>query len=145
MTEQEAEVFARLKRVWGAELMRWNVVPDPPRANEEGYLYLYANLPHALDLHVDGCLSALSYFCLEDKEGDCGLMFKQGQLDHSVFLWTDAPEKALAQTQFAAQWFPFFRRGCWLSGCPIEATAYEKAEWIQDFSPEELQAWNLKM
>lgn len=44
---------------------------------------------------------------------------------------------------FAIKWLPFFRRGCWLSGCPLEASAHEKAEWIQGFSPEELQAWNL--
>jgi hypothetical protein len=47
--------------------------------------------------------------------------------------------------QFAAQYTPFFRRNCWLSGCPIEATAHEKAEWTQGFSREELEAWNLKI
>ncbi|RYG64047.1 hypothetical protein EON80_19990 [bacterium] len=40
---------------------------------------------------------------------------------------------------------PFFRRGCWLSGCPVEASAHEKAEWIQGFTSEEIEAWNLKM
>ena len=42
------------------------------------------------------------------------------------------------------QWMPFFRRGCWLSGLPIEATAHEKAEWMQDFTREEIESWNLQ-
>ncbi len=49
------------------------------------------------------------------------------------------------QEAFTDKWLPFFRRGCWLSGCPIEATAHEKAEWMRGFSREELEAWNLKM
>ncbi|RYX80948.1 hypothetical protein EON83_26430 [bacterium] len=48
-------------------------------------------------------------------------------------------------TQFVSEWMPAFRRGCWLSGCPIEATADEKAEWMQGFTREEIEAWNLKM
>ncbi|RYZ88212.1 MAG: hypothetical protein EOP06_11365 [Proteobacteria bacterium] len=43
------------------------------------------------------------------------------------------------------QWLPFFRRGCWLSGCPIEASTHEKAEWTQGFSREDLEAWQLKL
>jgi hypothetical protein len=46
--------------------------------------------------------------------------------------------------EFGVQ-LPFFRRGCWLSGCPIEATAHEKAEWIRGFTREEIEAWNLKV
>ncbi|RYX82721.1 hypothetical protein EON83_18050 [bacterium] len=46
--------------------------------------------------------------------------------------------------QFTAQWTDTFRRNCWLSGCPIEASAHEKAEWMQGFSREEIEAWNLK-
>jgi hypothetical protein len=46
---------------------------------------------------------------------------------------------------FSERWMPFFRRGCWLSGCPLEASADEKAEWIQGFTSEELEAWNLKI
>ena len=50
-----------------------------------------------------------------------------------------------ADRNFAAEWMPCFRRGCWLSGLPIEATAHEKAEWMQGLTREEVQAWNLKM
>ena len=42
---------------------------------------------------------------------------------------------------------PVFRRGCWLSGADVEATAHEKAEWMQNFTETEevMEAWNLKM
>ncbi len=46
---------------------------------------------------------------------------------------------------FLEDWLPLFRRNCWLSGCDIEASAHEKAEWIQGFTREELEAWNLKI
>ncbi len=39
---------------------------------------------------------------------------------------------------------PLFRRNCWLSGCDIEATLHEKVEWMQGFTREEIEAWNLK-
>ena len=46
---------------------------------------------------------------------------------------------------FNEHYLPLVRRNCWLSGFHIEATAHEKAEWMQGFPREELQAWNLKM
>ncbi|RYX83925.1 hypothetical protein EON83_12365 [bacterium] len=48
-----------------------------------------------------------------------------------------------AQGQLEAEWLDKFRRGCWLSGISIEATAHEKAEWIQDFSEVEVKSWGL--
>ncbi len=45
---------------------------------------------------------------------------------------------------FYDQWLPLFRRNCWLCGCDIEATMHEKMEWMQGFSREEMDAWNLK-
>ncbi len=47
--------------------------------------------------------------------------------------------------ELVEQWLPLFRRNCWLCGCPIEATAEEKTEWVQGFTEEEIEAWNLKM
>ncbi|BCM92498.1 hypothetical protein IAD21_04378 [Abditibacteriota bacterium] len=47
--------------------------------------------------------------------------------------------------QIFADWLPFFRRCCWLSGYPLEVSAHEKIEWMQEFIHEELQSWNLKM
>ncbi len=49
------------------------------------------------------------------------------------------------QEEFTNKWLSYFRRGLWLSGIPIEASAHEKAEWIQGFSREEIDAWNLKI
>ncbi len=46
--------------------------------------------------------------------------------------------------EFTNKWLPYFRRGLWLSGLPIDATAHEKVEWIQGFTREEIDAWNLK-
>ena len=48
------------------------------------------------------------------------------------------------QEEFTNKWLPCFRRGLWLSGISIEATAHEKIEWMQGFSCEEIDAWNLK-
>lgn len=59
---------------------------------------------------------------------------------------TNRPPEINARLKpLADEWMDFFRRGCWLSGCPVEATAHEKAEWMQGFSREELETWNLKM
>ncbi|RYX82176.1 hypothetical protein EON83_20890 [bacterium] len=46
---------------------------------------------------------------------------------------------------FANKWRPFFRHNCWLSGCPIEATVREKANWIQSLSQEEIEVWKLEI
>ncbi len=57
----------------------------------------------------------------------------------------DAPKATEKRRQFTARWLPFFRRGCWLSGCDIECTAQERLKWIQGFTSEEIEAWNLKL
>ena len=49
------------------------------------------------------------------------------------------------EAEFAAQWTPPFRRGCWLCGCDIEASADEKAEWVREFTKEEIESWKLKI
>lgn len=46
---------------------------------------------------------------------------------------------------FNEHYLPLFRRNCWLSGFNIEASAHEKAEWIEGFTREEIEAWNLKI
>lgn len=46
-------------------------------------------------------------------------------------------------TEFGKRWREEFQRKCWLSGCDIEASAHEKLEWMQGFTREEMQAWNL--
>ncbi len=44
--------------------------------------------------------------------------------DGDYALWTGT-------IQFTEKWLPFFRRNCWLSGCPIECTLQERLEAIQ--------------
>lgn len=47
--------------------------------------------------------------------------------------------------EFAAAWEEAFQSGCWLCGCTIDASMHEKSEWMQGFTEEEIEAWNLKM
>jgi hypothetical protein len=56
----------------------------------------------------------------------------------------DMPHTDEDMHQFVARWMECFRRGCWLSGCPIEASMHEKMEWMQGFTREELGSWELK-
>jgi hypothetical protein len=72
----------------------------------------------------------------DNVEGDIAL------LDTSPRNETASPEELL---RHESEWMDFFRRGLWLSGADIEATAHEKAEWLQGFTREEIEAWNLKM
>lgn len=74
-----------------------------------------------------------------------------GDLDYRLSYRSDALHlnkgevislRSSTQAQFAAQWLPFFRRGCFLSGANIEATAHEKMEWSQGFE-KEVKEWGL--
>ena len=82
---------------------------------------------------------------LEPEKDEIELLYKGGEVTPC---WTcsveDEPEEDIL-APFAAQWLDTFRRNCWLSGGDIEASAHEKAEWMQGFSPEEVEAWNLKV
>lgn len=147
MTEQEGQLIAeRLTRIWTPKSVAWKIAPLPLISGLEGFLYLNASLCEGLRLGVEGHRWGAFSFGLLDETWAYGLdCDEQGQLDQSHFLYPDATQEALMQSQFAAQWLNFFRRGCWLSGCAIEATAHEKVEWIQGFSREEVEAWNLKL
>ena len=57
----------------------------------------------------------------------------------------DMPHRDEDLHQFAAKWLEFFRRGCFLSGCPVEATMHEKMEWAREFTKEEIESWKLKV
>ncbi|RYX81419.1 hypothetical protein EON83_24160 [bacterium] len=64
-------------------------------------------------------------------------------------LWDETdtcqPKQRQKVENLVAHHLPSFRRNSWLSGEDIEATPHEKAEWIQGFTHEELEAWNLKL
>ncbi|RYX80236.1 hypothetical protein EON83_29505 [bacterium] len=141
MTEQEAEALAvRLTRIWGIVRVRKTGLAR----NESRGFYFSASandFSFRADEDKPGALSFVLRRPLE--EGYWGNLFcEEGRISGPSHL--EAWESDL-QEQFAAHWLPFFRRNCWLSGANIEATAHEKFEWIQGFTREEIEVWNLKI
>ncbi|RYF31271.1 MAG: hypothetical protein EOO38_31690 [Cytophagaceae bacterium] len=153
MTQQEAQVItARLTRVWaplsyhyefgGPDFdqiaYRGQITTDvsfayyPGMSGPDNYTFaLSRDVPHGPGTRRAGCI-----FC------DSLVSGIQAQVPRQLEM---KPKRVLEYAQFAAQWTDIFRRNCWLLGCPIEASAHEKAEWMQGFSREEIEAWNLKM
>lgn len=152
MTEQEAKAWAaRLTRIWSQEEIversaQW-VVEDAQFRFEADYrddvsLYFQVGGTGMDNISLDRTkydseLRELTY------RGEMGCNNDTGRI--VVGIGFESEREKHDFTQFADQWLPFFRRGCWLSGCPIEASAHEKVEWIQGFTREEIDAWNLKM
>jgi hypothetical protein len=139
MTEQEAQVlFDRIPRLW---------TPDVPRlvTRDRG------NLPYefVFTLSDNG---KRTYLC--SSKSPCPLVIVTKESFELLYvpdvgLYYDLDsyhgEEKILMESLLDSWLPFFRRNCWLSGCPIEASAHEKAEWIQGFSREEVELWKLKM
>ncbi len=137
MTEQEAEeLFNRIPRVWA---------PHSPRLITRDI----GNLPYEFNFSLDDNWK-LTYLCRSNEPFPCVIMTKESfELlyipDDSIHCDLDryhGKEKILMESLLDLR-LPFFRRGCWLSGCPIDASAHEKAEWIQGFTREEIDAWEL--
>ena len=153
MTKLEAEVITqRLTRVWAPlthhyefggpnfELIayRGQITDDvsfayyPGLSGPDNYTFaLSRDVPHGLGTRRAGCI-----FC------DSLVTNIQAQVPREFEM---KPKRVLEYAQFAARWMPFFRRGCWLSGCSIEATAEEKAEWMRGFTKKEIESWRLKI
>ncbi|RYX82367.1 hypothetical protein EON83_19920 [bacterium] len=155
MTEQEAEVMAAwLTRVWNIKegTDEWEV-------EYERFFKFEGSITSNVHFEMTGGLISPTLTRTEEKNTDVGhftgLAYNNGKHSiqvmemrkkyHVVSLWPSDGEHSEILQDFVAQWLPFFRRGCWLSGCDIEASPHEKMEWIQGFSAEELEAWNLKM
>ena len=138
MTEQEAEAMAaRLTRIWKPKRFSFSVNKETgPHSSDFEY---EATLSGGLTLEVAfgaSWLDASESF--EISRNKVSLLCEDGHLGS----WkNDAPQES--EEVLAAQWLPFFRRSCWLSGCPIEASAHEKAEWMQGFTREELIAFGV--
>lgn len=133
MTEQEAEALAaRLTRIWGVD--------------ESGLVY--EPFDHAFFGRLNGGVKFHCWFVPEKHvlhpytvtvtplEGHIGLDYLNGE----IYAGRQPSEK-----EFAREWMFCFRRGCWLSGCPLEASAHEKAEWIRGFTSEEIESWDLNL
>ncbi|BCM88418.1 hypothetical protein IAD21_00249 [Abditibacteriota bacterium] len=144
MTEKQVKVFqVKLKRIWrvvapfrvkpsyGGFDLRAPVSQDVELRVSAGSIGLRNHALYALALHKIGPnLSFLSCVTFQAPQTLLG--------DYR----TESPEDI---RQWQNEYMDFFRRSCWLSGCSIEASAHEKMEWIQGFSREEIEAWNLKM
>jgi hypothetical protein len=137
MTEQEAEAWAtRLTRIWvPPTVFGTGVVEDLATFDNDCLFYAHVQ-PH---VSIEVLKTGEVFLCFYRHNGYTGSLYAHpcGEIreaDHFGELGA-----------VPAQWLPFFRRGCWLSGIPIEASAHEKVEWIRGFTREELQAWNLKM
>ena len=131
MTDQEAEALAaRLTRIWGEPAKRHHLNFTWPVPG--GCIHTKTH-PIYTSFQLD--LPGLSLYASTG-----GAFIVGGEPPQGTAHWAYEQHEILKQ-----EYVPFFRRGCWLSGCNIEASAHEKAEWMQGFSREEFEAWNLKM
>ena len=148
MTEQEAEAFLRrATKIWvpypyalGAQWERMSDGSFHLNVAEDTFVALYPG-NQKLYLSYQKPLQALLY------GNYCTLECVSGQVECN---WIGEPEDLTEEEEsllpvFAHRWSSYFRRGLWLSGIDIEASAHEKAEWMQGFTHEELQTWDLKM
>ena len=120
MTQQQAQsLAARLKRVWAPEQCDFHV-------SRFGKFSFNGRWPDGLYLHIE-------------KEDELLIELVQNN-NLLLTFYCDEIEENPAHQLLVARHRPLFRRGCWLSGCPIEATAKEKAEWTQGFANEEIEA-----
>ena len=141
MTKQEIEeLTTRLTRIW-----RPYPSPRTPKCIVETdfYSFSYRIEAHVLLLFViyEGKASARlewdSKCCeMECKEGEISSYWTVSNVSNDLLI-----EGAL--DQFTQRWLEAFRCGCWLSGFPVEATAYEKIKWTQNLTHKEIEAWNL--
>ncbi|RYX83331.1 hypothetical protein EON83_15015 [bacterium] len=140
MTEQEAEVFAaRLRRIWD--------VIAPVILEITGPVAIFnTSLSKDVQFRVTVVDGASTYYALHETGADFTLLACDDSDVTDIFkpyFWH--PNFVDPQHSRQLEWMPSFRRGLFLSGVPIEATAHEKAEWMQGFSREELELWNLKI
>lgn len=150
MTTEEAQAFAeRLTRIWEPltpfSMQLWE---DDERGDDEQQWHLAARLVPEFGLEVfTNEWGEVPVLRLEHQSrGRTNLImsinFQGKDTRVEVHIFND---HVFGDLQIAAQWLPAFRRGCWLSGSDIEATAHEKAEWMREFTKEEVDSWKLKM
>ncbi|RYX80728.1 hypothetical protein EON83_27245 [bacterium] len=149
MTEPEADVLgARLARIWTPDALclpgrEWGILPETEDDAESFWFEVRLhNLTACLRAdYVEWC--GLSAALLEGINAESRTALQLWCFRGEISEPARSLHSKYASARFSAQWLPFFRRGCWLSGCPIEATAHEKTEWIHGLSREEIEAWNL--
>ena len=159
MTQQEAQTwFERLTKIWVPESLQINErVSGPSWEFNFGQFQFRSFITEQVRLAIHfekkgyffSLIRQITHWDEEREEYEEPRTTVTGDLSVSQVgrikgdLMTPPGEEEI-YAQFADEWTPFFRRGCWLSGVPIDATAQEKAEWMQGFTREELASWNLK-
>ncbi|RYF52071.1 MAG: hypothetical protein EOO38_01425 [Cytophagaceae bacterium] len=140
MTEQKAEdLAARLTRLWKPK--------NEPRWGVDGAYFGY-------QCYIED--NIFVEFATLSKPQITSTALKQylnGRLQMGYLYYRDGELRVIDTDDdqvddfdaFVNLWGDTFRRNCFLMGCNVEASAHEKAEWIQGFSREELEAWNLKI
>ena len=142
MPHQEAEIMeVRLARVWEPKEV------ELVKLDRRGMLNWSARIQGKVCIDIE----------LHSDFPEVSLYYQANEFVANLYLTSDgdieadkgeAPKRDIERRelidQFAPKWMPFFRRGCWLSGFPMEATAHEKTEWVQGFTQEEIEAWDLK-
>ncbi|RYX84462.1 hypothetical protein EON83_10080 [bacterium] len=145
MTEQEVkELAGRLMRIWAPE-QKSGEQPKWGRDYDSNPC-LEISVSDSVVLYVQCELGGIRYSLLQQMENDLhgGFMCYSSEeyREELDMEWMIEPEK---QQRFIEKWIAFFRRGCWLSGCLVDASAHEKAEWVVGFSSEEIESWNLRI
>ncbi len=140
MTEQEAEALAaRLTRIWGPDsppsAPKWELDTEKFEFKCQIEVQVFVNV--ALPFAAPPFASMWW--------GDCEMAWRPDGFHPFPGRYCTPEDWDELMPRFTVQGLPLFRRGLWLSGLPIEASAHEKAEWMQGFTREELEAWNLKM
>ncbi len=151
MTEQEAEVMAkRMTRIWANEtlLVKWRLWKGNFEfriaMTSDTYFFAFGKEKLMLSLDRRQINKELPQARWHDGLKSGFLYYDNKNPAKSIYTRINSlPTQSFEQ--FADEWMPFFRRGCWLSGYDIEASAHEKVEWMRSFSREELESWNLKM
>ncbi|BCM88378.1 hypothetical protein IAD21_00209 [Abditibacteriota bacterium] len=140
MTQQEVEAMAaRLTRIWGGIIVPWR---SGLRGHVTGTVHFEFRIPPHDKTKYIVINRFENGFWDVSHTGSLRCDFERGAIE--IGPDREAVVRPQLFQQFAAEWMSFFRRGCWLSGCPIDATAHEKMEWIQGFTREELEAWKLE-
>ncbi|RYX80177.1 hypothetical protein EON83_29760 [bacterium] len=137
MTEQEAEAWqARLERIWrlpyglsysriSSEMVHFDAILADKGQHDEAQLHII----------IEDHKPLQCYLLARDKSG--GLCNTE---DGRICIPDSCPSP-LQQQLFEYDWLPIIRRGCWLSGVPIDGSDLERGGWIWGTTFEELDTW----
>lgn len=135
MTEQEVEAYAaRLMRVWKLDVGFAKTTKKDAQ--------FVALIDDSVNIEIR-CHPGDDYFAFYLRVDETPFLFCYQRTGYINDDWAESEEQRKRFKPLVGQWLPFFRRNCWLSGCPLDVTAHEKLEWIHGFTRQELEAWNL--